>query len=212
VIENHYFGAILDKKQFDTFYHEHPRTYSCTSFIHIAEALGMHIRKVEFPERYGGNIRVFMGTSKGDALQGKTLNEFHLRENDFGAKLSGLSSAIEHWKASKGADLQYEVARHGRLPAKAFPGRSAIPIKLLGLDEDMISAVYEKPDSSKIGHYVPGTRIPIRSDRDLSLQSNSPLINFAWHIAKEIKSYMYQRGYRGRIIDIISHTDFSPRP
>ena len=27
VIENHYLGAILKKKQFDSFYHEHLRTY-----------------------------------------------------------------------------------------------------------------------------------------------------------------------------------------
>ena len=213
VIENHYFGAILEKKQFDTFYHEHPRTYSCTSFIHIAEALGMHIRKVEFPERYGGNIRVFMASSKGDALQGEILNQLYSKENDFGAKLLRLSSEIEGWKANKGAELRYEVNRHGKLPAKAFPGRSAIPVKLLGLDENMISAVYEKPQSAKLGYYVPGTRIPIRSDRELSWESNSdsPLINFAWHIGEEIKSYMHERGYRGRIIDIISNADFPHR-
>ena len=31
-IENHYLGSILSKNQFDTFYHEHPRTYSLRSF------------------------------------------------------------------------------------------------------------------------------------------------------------------------------------
>ena len=36
VIENHYLGAVLATNQFDTFYHEHPRTYSLTSFVHIA--------------------------------------------------------------------------------------------------------------------------------------------------------------------------------
>ena len=30
VIENHYLGAVLERNQFDTFYHERPRTYSCT--------------------------------------------------------------------------------------------------------------------------------------------------------------------------------------
>ncbi|MEK6882641.1 MAG: methyltransferase domain-containing protein, partial [Nanoarchaeota archaeon] len=37
IIENHYLGAVIEKNQFDTFYHEHPRTYSLTSFAHIAE-------------------------------------------------------------------------------------------------------------------------------------------------------------------------------
>ena len=32
IIENHYLGSIIKKNQFDTFYHEHPRTYSLKSF------------------------------------------------------------------------------------------------------------------------------------------------------------------------------------
>jgi Lon-like protease BrxL-like, ATPase domain len=57
VIENHYLGAVLDRHQFDTFYHEHPRTYSLKSFKRIAQSLGATLSVVEFPTRYGGNIR-----------------------------------------------------------------------------------------------------------------------------------------------------------
>ena len=49
------------RNQFDTFYHEHPRTYSLTSFVHIAGSLGRAVAAVEFPSRYGGNIRVTIG-------------------------------------------------------------------------------------------------------------------------------------------------------
>ena len=49
LIENHYLGSVISKNQFDTFYHEHPRTYSATSFIHISKKLNMSIKKVEFP-------------------------------------------------------------------------------------------------------------------------------------------------------------------
>jgi SAM-dependent methyltransferase len=61
VIENHYIGAVLKTGQFDTFYHEHPRTYSFESFKFVAEKLNLNIVGVEFVTRYGGNIRVFMG-------------------------------------------------------------------------------------------------------------------------------------------------------
>ena len=60
VVENHYLGAVLDRYQFDTFYHEHPRTYSLTSFRYIAQTLGADVVAAEFPARYGGNIRVMM--------------------------------------------------------------------------------------------------------------------------------------------------------
>ena len=66
IIENHYLGSILKENQFDTFYHEHPRSYSYTSFKFIANALDFKITNCEFPSRYGGNIRVTMKKSKGN--------------------------------------------------------------------------------------------------------------------------------------------------
>jgi hypothetical protein len=97
------------------------------------------------------------------------------------------------------------VARHGPVSGKAFPGRAAILVKLLGLDASSVAAVYEKPGSMKIGHYLPGTRIPIRSDDELlALKPQPPvLINFAWHISGEIESYLCKAGYRGEIVDIL---------
>jgi hypothetical protein len=79
------------------------------------------------------------------------------------------------------------------------------------LDESLLSAVYEKPGSRKIGHYVPGTRIPICSDDEFSVSSNgeAPVINLAWHIGDEIRAYMRSRGFKGRIVDILSQRDFT---
>ena len=206
IIENHYLGAVLEKNQFDTFYHEHPRTYSYTSFAFIADSLNMQIAKVDFPRRYGGNIRIFLVDSKNGKGHDRW-DELHGTEQSFGSGLKHLSSGIEKWRSNKLPEIAAEVDRHGKLAAKAFPGRAAILIKILGLDEKLISAVYEKPASEKIGHYVPGTRIPIYSDEDLTI-NDDPLLNLAWHISDEIRSYMRERGYNGRIIDIISPGDF----
>ena len=214
VIENHYLGAIIEKHQFDTFYHEHPRTYSFKSFAKIAETLGMYIARVEFPRRYAGNIRVFMRTAEdGRRCAHDKHAEIEAHESSYGDDLGRLSTQIELWRKTKRRALEDEFRRHGRLPAKAFPGRAAIPIKLLSLDEKMISAVYEKPGSPKIGHYVPGTRIPILSDDEIASTDQSPLmLNLAWHIKPEIEAYLRELGFRGRIIDIISQDDFSARP
>jgi hypothetical protein len=210
VIENHYLGAILEKSQFDTFYHEHPRTYSYTSFVHIAKSLGRKIVRAEFPKRYGGNIRIFLDCSPESPGVDEGQLAIAKAEEHFGQQLDQLWEKISVWRASKLEEIRHAVAQHGPIRAKAFPGRAAIPVKMLGLTVADVSAAYEKPGSAKIGHYVPGTRIPIKSDDDFDPDASveTPLLNLAWHISKEISTYLRQRGYKGQIIDIISPDDF----
>ena len=211
IIENHYLGAVLEGNQFDTFYHEHPRTYSHTSFFHIAQSLGLELLDAEFPSRYGGNIRVFLGNDiklKNTHAADGTLSA---RESKFQQDFSLLRHNVETWRSKKRNLIQEHVRLYGRLRAKAFPGRAAILVKLLELNEDLIEAVYEKPGSLKIGHYVPGTRIPIRSDDELFalVDQGAPILNLAWHISSEIRSYMSMHGYFGEVIDILSSGDFT---
>jgi hypothetical protein len=110
-----------------------------------------------------------------------------------------------------GARLRDLAEAHGPLSAKAFPGRAAILVRLLGLDSDRIRVTYEKPGSMKIGHYLPGTRIPIGSDADLFALAPAPpvVINLAWHISAEIGAYLRQNGYQGPVIDIFDPREFA---
>ena len=121
--------------------------------------------------------------------------------DDFAAMRSFAAS----WEQEKKAEIKALVAQHERLLAKAFPGRAAILVALLGLSDTEIECVYEKPGSLKIGHYLPGTRIPIRSDNELFARFDKVevLLNLAWHIPKEIEFYLRDNGYQGRLVHIV---------
>lgn len=215
VIENHYLGSVLNYNQFDTFYHEHPRTYSFTSFVHIADKLNVELLAVEFPSRYGGNIRVFLGNKKIVSKKHEICrNELKNTENLFFYRFNQLNLHIKNWTTKKSAFIKELVNKYGPLRGKAFPGRAAILIKILNINEDILSAVYEKAGSLKIGHFVPGTRIPICSDNDLfELNERSlPILNLAWHIPKEIRKYLVEHHYIGTVIDIIEEHDFKEVP
>jgi hypothetical protein len=203
VIENHYLGAVFKKNQFDTFYHEHPRTYSATSFKYISKKVGKELLNIEFPARYGGNIRVMIGSK--DFFQVRNFQENITSETNFINAFQEMQKGIESWKITTREIIDDYITKYGKLKAKALPGRAAIIIKLLGLSEDEISAVYEKPGSKKIGNFVPGTRIPIISDEDLmaTLDSENVLINFAWHINTEIENYLKKMGFQGTLIKIL---------
>jgi SAM-dependent methyltransferase len=210
IIENHYLGSVLDSFQFDTFYHEHPRTYSVHSFFEIAKRLGRNIESIEFPSRYGGNIRVCIGNMKA---QSGTLNKINAKmsyEKSFLNKFEKMNIVIKKWLGNTELMLLNARAQDGRIYAKAFPGRAAILIKMLNVSDREIVAVYEKPNSKKIGHYVPGTKIPILSDDDFQTLKPRPdkVLNLAWHISKEIKKYMEKSGLNCECIDIYNPKDY----
>ena len=81
---------------------------------------------------------------------------------------------------------------------------------LLNLNEDQIEAVYEIKGSIKVGHYVPGTRIPILPELELFSKPRPkkiPVINLAWHIPSEVRLNLSANGFNNLVIDV---KDFIP--
>jgi hypothetical protein len=210
VIENHYLGDVLKKNQFDTFYHEHPRTYSLNSFYKISKLLKMHLHDFKFVKRYNGNIRVFISKLKNIKLQNKLRAKIN-EEKKLKKKINNFQSIVNNWKIKKREKLINLSKKYGPLIAKAFPARASILINLLKIDKSVISVVLEKDNSLKVNKYVPGTNIKIIKE-SLFLKNQLKkkiIINFAWHISHEIKDYLrYKLRIKNRIIDIIEKKDF----
>jgi hypothetical protein len=208
VIENHYLGDVIVKNQFDTFYHEHPRTYSLKSFSSIAKKIGLKIDDVQLVKRYNGNIRVFLKKSIKDNIK---INKLIKKEHKLIKRIYNFQEKLNIWKVNKKKEINKLVKKYGPIPAKAYPGRAAIPINLLNLDKDSISKVYEKDISLKIGFLIPGTKIPIVSDKHYNKNefNKKIIINLAWHINKEISIYLKKNHrFNGKLVNIISKKDF----
>jgi hypothetical protein len=183
VIENHYLGTVLNTNQFDTFYHEHPRTYSYHSFRAIAERLNAKIIDCCFTTRYGGNIQVFISKNgiRSVVETDETCQELLL-------KFKTMSNYVPKWKEEKLRELEDLVKENGPLKGIGFPGRASILTNLLGLNEQMLSATYEIKGSIKTGNYIPGSRIPILPEVELftNYADTGTLLNLAWHIEKDV--------------------------
>ena len=209
VIENHYLLEVIKKKQFDTFYHEHPRTYSLNSFYKISNFLNLKILKYNFVKRYNGNIRVFLGFST--THKNSKMKKDLYRERKIIKNMKNFQKIVLKWKLNKKLFLTKLTKKYGPLPAKAFPGRASIIINLLGLDKNTISYVYEKNFSLKTNKFVPGTDIKILKEKFFNYKERKKgiIINLAWHISSEIRYYLKKNlKFNGKVIDIISNKDF----
>ena len=63
------------------------------------------------------------------------------------------------------------------------PSRASTLINYIGLDQDLIDCVLEIDGSYKIGHYIPGTKIPILSEKILS--KNKPEKGIKIHLVEK---------------------------
>ena len=194
VIENHYLGSILSNNQFDTFYHEHPRTYSLKSFEFIAKTIGLVITDVKFPSRYGGNIRVTM-EKNGNKADLKVFNQLEL---EFIARFELLQGKYDVWKKESQIVLR-SLLEDGPIYGKALPGRAVMLINSLKIDSRMMPAIFEKPNSPKINNFVPGSKIKVLSDNELLKVNPKIIIVWSWHIIVEIVEYLDRLGYQGEI-------------
>jgi len=194
VIENHYLGAILERNQFDTFYHEHPRTYSLKSFKFIADSMDAAIVDVSFPSRYGGNIRVTIKKA-GSPID---ISRFLEREDGFLEQFIKMQQFFVAWKSASVSKIQ-ELALRGPLFGKALPGRAVMLINALGVNENMMPIIFEQNSSLKVGFLVPGTKIEVVADKELAHYNPKVLILWAWHIAEEVCEYLRLIGFKGEI-------------
>ena len=209
VIENHYLGEVIKKKQFDTFYHEHPRTYSLNSFYNIAKLLKLNLVNYNFVKRYNGNIRVFIGHKK--SLSQKNLQSDLKKERKFLKFINNFQKKVDLWKQNKLHYFKYLSNKFGPIPAKAFPGRASILINYLKLNNKNISYIYERNQSLKNNKFAPGTNIKIVKEKFFNKYERKKgiILNLAWHISDEIKNYLKTKlNYKGKVINIISSKDF----
>jgi SAM-dependent methyltransferase len=143
VIENHYLGEILNKYQFDTFYHEHPRTYSAHSFKFIAKQLGLTINEIQFPSRYGGNIRVTMSKRNLEKTQVEEVLE---GEKSFIRKFEEFEEVYKSWLTHSKAQLRVLEAK-GPFIGKSLPGRAVMLLNALNITEVHMPILYEQSKS-----------------------------------------------------------------
>jgi hypothetical protein len=185
IAENHDLASVVDGGQWDTVYHEHLRFYDPHSFSALLITHGLSSRKWHAISTHGGSFRML-------AVKGfRTPSEVPPRRDyDF----EGLARAA----AATREDIRREVGVMKPCGIGAT-ARATTIINYCGLDVEDISYVCEVTGSDKIGHYIPGTRIPIVDEARLVEDQRDALL-FSWHLADVIVPKLRGRGYESEVI------------
>lgn len=184
IAENHDLASVVDGGQWDTVYHEHLRFYDPYSFHAVLRTHGFGAVAWHGVPTHGGSFRML--ADKG--VNGSTGPE--PCKYDF----EGLQRA-----AAASRDALRDAAAGGVVGIGAT-ARATTIINYCGLDVEDIACVCEVSGSDKIGHYIPGTRIPVIDEAALFEDQPARAVLFSWHLADVIVPKLRDRGYTGEII------------
>lgn len=213
VSETHYLLDILRDTQFDSFYHEHLRTYSLRSLIALFAYYDFTVIDAERGSRYGGNLRVHVQKGSGRSVSSR-VNE--LLELEAANKLDQLATYQDF--AKRAQRLRYDFwefllsakRANKTVVGKSAPGRAATLLNYYGLNVDLMPYLAEQSTSLKLGHYVPGTGIPVIDEAQLFLDQPDYVVIYAWHYAAPIMKRLKAAGLKSDFVVPLPELKITP--
>ena len=201
--ENHYIMEILEKVQYDTFYHEHLRTYSLISLIKLFEMYNLNLFHAQIVSRYGGSIRCIVSKNKIE----KTDNLKLLLNKENKYLIENCKNTYDKFimdvKSSK-KDLLNNIknlkSKNFKIIAKSCPARAVVLLNYCGLNNDDLDYVAEQPTSLKLDYFIPGTKIKIINDDELLKDNPDYILLLAWHLSKPIINKWKKKGLKSKFI------------
>ena len=215
VLETHYLLDVLEKNQWDTIYHEHLRTYSLKSLMALFPQYGLQVFDAERTERYGGDLRAYVGWKGMRAVSGNVAALLALEES------TGLHAPAS-WVAFRQRILDerdklmtylYAARRSGlRVAGVSAPGRCSTLINFYGIGPDLVEYLGEPANSLKIGKYLPGRHIPIVDNRIIAQDQPDVLVLMAWHYADKIVPRLRAEGVKAQLVMPLPAFELLPLP
>ena len=201
ISESHYLLPLIKTVQYDTIYHEHLRYYSVQSLNFLFKKHNLEIIDTKEIVTHGGSIRVYAAkkgkykVSRNVKLQLQKENKNLNKESFDKFKKNVVNSKIKLF------NLINKLKKYNKkIIGVGAPSRASTLINYLGLDQEIIDCVLEINGSYKIGHYIPGTKIPILNENVLKKSKPDYLLLFSWHIKDELKKNLKRKGFKGKFI------------
>lgn len=202
--------SMVNKKEFDTIYHEHFFYFSLFTLNNIFKMHELSIYDVDELETHGGSLRIYL-THIDNSLDKKTekLNVVKIIDNELRNKINSLEfysriekdalniklKAIEFLKKEKKIGKKI-IAFGAAAKGNTFLNYSSITTKLIDFVVD------ETP--YKIGKFMPQSKIPIYSFDKIEEEKPDVIVILPWNHKKEImKKLLFTKQWSAKLVVFI---------
>jgi SAM-dependent methyltransferase len=194
---------LIDENQWDTIYHEHFSYFSFLTASAVFEAHGLRLFDVEELPTHGGSLRIY-GAHADDADKPESTAARELRERERAAGYERLDTYLGYGlrvEADKRAILRFliDLKQQGlRIAAYGAPAKGNTLLNYCGIRRDFIDYTCDL-NPHKQGHFLPGSRIPIRSPDQLREDQPDVVVILPWNLKDEIvEQLQFVREWGGR--------------
>ncbi len=183
-----YFKEVLEKKCFDTIYHEHLDYHHARPLAQFLCEMGFDLIDLSINDVQGGSLRLFLQkTGDGKVLQkaqdflNKEFNSILYKED----VISSWQSQIKTNMLKFGESIKKHVSEGKTVVGYGVPTKATLLTAISELSSSDISFMIED-NELKINRFMPGSGIPILDATQLYIKKPEVIVIFAWNFRDDI--------------------------
>jgi C-methyltransferase-like protein/putative zinc binding protein/methyltransferase family protein len=195
---------LIERRQYDTIYHEHFSYLSLMTSSRALETAGLKVTDVEELETHGGSLRVYARPVESAGEPGPRVKAVLAAEEAAGLHTveghEGFAPAVLKIKSDL-LDFLLHAAREGKTVAGyGAPGKGNTLLNHCGIRSDLLSYTVDR-SPFKQGKFLPGTHIPIYAPERLAETRPDYILVLPWNLREEISQQLsYVSSWGGKLV------------
>ena len=195
---------LIERRQYDTIYHEHFSYLSLLTSSRVLASAGLRVIDVDELDTHGGSLRVY---AMPEAAAGEPASQ--VKAVLAAEEAAGLHSMAGHEGFARQvlkikSDLLgflLEAAAQGKSVAGyGAPGKGNTLLNHCGIRSDLLSYTVDR-SPVKQGQFLPGTHIPIYAPEQLAHTRPDYILVLPWNLRTEISQQLeYARSWGARLV------------
>ena len=195
---------LIERRQYDTIYHEHYSYLSLLTSSRALETAGLRVVDVEELGTHGGSLRVYARPGEGAGEPSARVKAVLAAEEAAGLHTvsghEGFAPAVLKIKSDLLGFL-LGAAREGKSVAGyGAPGKGNTLLNHCGIRSDLLSYTVDR-SPVKQGKFLPGTHIPIYAPERLAETRPDYILVLPWNLREEISQQLsYVGSWGGKLV------------
>lgn len=197
-IENPYVRDLIERREFDTIYHEHYSYFSSTAVARLMRRHDLFVNDVEyFPDLHGGTLRWHVSPveAPSERIVAQLADEEARGLADF-AYYADFGTSVRSITDDLLGLLAGVKAEGASIAAYGAAAKGATLLNSAGIDDRTIDFVVDR-NPHKQGHWMPGARLPILDPEAILERMPDYVVVLAWNFLDEILRQQAEYRQRG---------------